>query len=97
MKPTDPSTCPDCNHETVFTTEYFAATRIDPEAWAGECSCGAPHRVRPPEESCEIASVCCGAPEHPDVENFCSACNDGTGFECIEHEDGECCECKWAS
>lgn len=29
----------------------------------------------------EQMSVCCGAPEHPDVPGFCSACNEGTGFE----------------
>ncbi len=29
----------------------------------------------------ESMSVCCGAPEHPDVEGFCSSCNEGTSFE----------------
>jgi len=39
---------------------------------------------------CERISVCCGAAEHPDVENFCSACRDGTGFECIREEKHSC-------
>ncbi len=29
----------------------------------------------------EMVSVCCGAPEDPDIESFCSACHEGTGFE----------------
>ena len=33
------------------------------------------------EEEDEWLSVCCGAPENPEVESFCSACNEGTGFE----------------
>ncbi len=31
----------------------------------------------------EMVSVCCGAPEDPDIEGFCSACRDGTGFELV--------------
>ena len=31
-------------------------------------------------------SVCCGAPEHPDVEDFCSKCGEGTGFELVEQD-----------
>jgi hypothetical protein len=33
-------------------------------------------------------SVCCGAGEHGDVEGFCGACCNGTGFE------AECTECE---
>ena len=45
--------------------------------------------------ACEKVSVCCGAEEHADVENFCGSCLDGTGFECSTHEkpwdgDEEC-------
>ena len=29
----------------------------------------------------EMVSVCCGAPEDPDIEGFCSSCREGTGFE----------------
>lgn len=43
---------------------------------------------------CERVSMCCGAAEHADVENFCAACGDGTGFECGTHDvdwpDGPC-------
>ncbi len=34
----------------------------------------------------EMVSVCCGAPEHPDIVGFCSDCRDGTGFEPMEGE-----------
>jgi hypothetical protein len=34
-----------------------------------------------PEEEIELVSICCGAPEHELIEGFCSACNEGTGFE----------------
>ena len=37
-------------------------------------------------DDCEKVSVRCGAAEHGDVENFCAACNEGTGFECATHE-----------
>ena len=30
----------------------------------------------------EWRSVCCGAAEHEYCPDFCSACCDGTGFEC---------------
>ena len=35
----------------------------------------------------EMLSVCCGAPEHPDVEGMCGACNEWTGFEREEPDD----------
>ncbi len=63
--------CSECLHLSVVITQFYAATRIDPECSAGYCTCA----------QGEMLSVCCGAPEHPDVEGFCSACNDGTGFE----------------
>ncbi len=28
-----------------------------------------------------VLSICCGAEEHPDVEGFCGACGESTGFE----------------
>ena len=36
--------------------------------------------LSPPVEI-EMVSVCCAAPEDPDIEGFCSACREGTGFE----------------
>ena len=63
--------CPECLHLSIVITQFYAATRIDPECSAGYCVC---------RES-EMLSVCCGAPEHPDAPEFCQACNEGTGFE----------------
>ena len=70
--------CPQCHHDTLVVTGYWPATLIDPSCSTGYCTC---------QES-EMLSVCCGAPEHPDVEDFCSACNEGTGFE-------RECSCKY--
>ena len=36
----------------------------------------------------ELLSICCGAPEHCDVENLCGDCHDWTGFSRCE-ECGE--------
>ena len=63
--------CPKCGCDSLITTERWPETRIDPACATGYCTC---------RES-EKLSVCCGAPEHPDVEDFCQACNEGTGFE----------------
>ena len=63
--------CPKCGCASLVTTEYWPPTRIDPGCATGYCLC----------RDSAMLSVCCGAPEHPDVEDFCSACNDGTGFE----------------
>lgn len=35
----------------------------------------------PNEDFASKSSVCCGAHEHGDVEGFCGACGNGTGFE----------------
>ena len=70
--------CPQCHHNTLVVTGYWPATLIDPSCSTGYCAC---------QES-EKLSVCCGAPEHPDVEDFCQACNEGTGFE-------RDCSCKY--
>ena len=32
----------------------------------------------------DFVSMCCGAERNEYVEYFCGACNEGTGFECIE-------------
>lgn len=64
-------TCPKCSCRSLVTTQELRATRIDPACSSGYCAC----------REGEMVSVCCGAREHPEVENFCSACNDGTGFE----------------
>ncbi len=64
-------TCAKCGHASLVTTESYAATRIDPACSAGYCVC---------RES-NMLSVCCGAPEHPDVPDFCGSCREGTGFE----------------
>ena len=63
--------CPECGHKSVTVTQDFRATLVDPACSAGYCGC----------RKSAMVSVCCGAPEHPDVENFCSQCRDGTGFE----------------
>ena len=63
--------CPKCGDFSLVTTEKWPATLVDPACATGYCTC---------RES-EMLSVCCGAPEHPDVEDFCSACNEGTGWE----------------
>ncbi len=63
--------CPECGCASLVITQSLPATRIDPACSAGYCVC----RESP------MLSVCCGAPEHPDVEGFCSQCRDGTGFE----------------
>jgi len=34
-----------------------------------------------------MTSLCCGAGKHEHIDYFCSACNEGTGFECIECEE----------
>lgn len=70
--------CPGCGHKSIVVTESYPATRTDPACSAGYCVC---------RES-GMVSVCCGATEHPDVENFCSKCRDGTGFE-------KECECRY--
>ena len=72
--------CPKCGDFSLLTTVTWPATLTDPACTTGYCTC----------RKGEMLSVCCGAPEHPDVEDFCSACNDGTGFE------RECpCEYEW--
>ena len=38
----------------------------------------------------ERLSVCCGAPEHPDVEDMCGQCREWSGFE--EDDDGRTVE-----
>ena len=39
------------------------------------------------EHQCEeFVSQCCGAGKHEYVETICSACNDHSGFECIDCE-----------
>ena len=63
--------CPQCHHNTLVTTERWPATYEEPPCATGYCLC----------RKGELLSVCCGAPEHPDVEGFCSGCNEGTGFE----------------
>lgn len=59
------------------TPAYLEPVFCDQGHELGDCEC------------CERVSMCCAAPEHPDVENFCGACNEGTGFECTVHE------CAW--
>jgi len=44
VRPTDPTTCPECKHVSVYTTEYYVTNRTDPEAWAGKCTCSDPAR-----------------------------------------------------
>ena len=36
----------------------------------------------------ELKSVCCGAEEHGLVEGFCSKCNEATGFEQDDSNEG---------
>jgi hypothetical protein len=33
------SECPECGHTSVIYTDYYPATRIDPECSAGYCKC----------------------------------------------------------
>ena len=63
--------CPKCGCASLVTTEYWPPTSQDPACATGYCTC----------RKGEMLSVCCGAPEHPDVPEFCSACNEGTGWE----------------
>ena len=63
--------CPKCGCASLLTTETWPATLVDPACATGYCTCA----------QGEMLSVCCGAPEHPDVEDFCSGCNEGTGWE----------------
>ena len=65
------SDCPKCGCRSLVTTEHWYATSQEPACATGYCTC----------RKGEMLSVCCGAPEHPDAPEFCSACNDGTGFE----------------
>lgn len=37
-----------------------------------------------PDHECEIASQCCGAGRHEYVDDICAACNEFSGFDCIE-------------
>ena len=39
-----------------------------------------------PHECEEWLSVCCGKEANEYVEEFCGACGEATGFECIECE-----------
>lgn len=43
----------------------------------------------------QMLSDCCGREEHDDVEGFCGACCEGTGFSCsvCDKREGEC-ECE---
>ena len=70
--------CPQCHHDTLVVTGYWPATLIDPSCSTGYCTC---------RES-EMLSVCCGAPEHPDLPWSCGSCQEHTGFE-------QECSCKY--
>ena len=37
----------------------------------------------------DFVSMCCGAERNEYVEYFCSACNEGAGFECVECSTAE--------
>lgn len=70
--------CPKCGCDSLITTEFYQATRTEPGCSAGYCVC---------RES-EMLSVCCGAPEHPDLPDYCGSCREHTGFE-------RACECTY--